>query len=222
MEEYLNLKKYILDLSGSGKLTILEILLTLFVSFLLSMFIYFVYHKSFRGVVYSHNYNLTFVLITMITTLIIMTIRTNVILSLGMVGALSIVRFRTAVKDPLDVAYMFWAIAVGIATGAELFLLSIVGSVIFGLIVFILSRRKIKAMSYLLIIHYQEEASDEVRMRLRRLKYILKSKTVHKDITELTVETRLKDDNTAFVGELSAIQGVQDVALVSYNGDYST
>lgn len=211
-----------MGLSISGSISIMNALLSLFISFAIGMFIYFVYHKCFRGVMYNHNYSITFVLITMITSLVIMTISTNIVLSLGMVGALSIVRFRTAVKDPLDVAYMFWAIAAGITTGAFLYSLAIIGSVIFGIVIFILSRKKIRSNAYLLVIHYQEEASEPVLIKLRKLKYILKSKTVRNDVTELTVEMKLKNNNTAFVGELSALQGVIDVSLVSYNGDYAS
>ncbi|WP_237728571.1 DUF4956 domain-containing protein [Paenibacillus sp. OSY-SE] len=150
-----------------------------------------------------------------------MTISTNIVLSLGMVGALSIVRFRTAVKDPMDIVYMFWAISVGIANGAEIYPVSVFGSLAVGAAIFWLSRRKVRDAPYLLIVKYEEPAQDEVLSRLRKLKYVLKSKTVHKQMTEMTVETRLRDDNTAFVNELSGVVGVRDVMLVSYNGDYA-
>ncbi|GIP33759.1 DUF4956 domain-containing protein [Paenibacillus sp. J2TS4] len=225
MDQHMNFsdffKKSVLQLEAFNKVSWVDIFWGLLTSFLIGMFIYWIYRKCFRGVVYSHSYNVTFVLMTMITTLIIMTISTNIVLSLGMVGALSIVRFRTAVKDPMDIVYMFWAISVGIANGAQIYPISIIGSLAVGIVIFWLSRRKIKDSPYLLIIKYEEKAQDDVLVRLRKQHYVLKSKTVNKHLTEMTVETRLRDDNTAFVNELSNIAGVQDVMLVSYNGDYA-
>lgn len=214
-------KKSIIEMDAFKQVSILEIALGLVISFVLGMFIYWTYYKTFRGVVYSHNYNITFIIMTMLTTIIIMTISTNIVLSLGMVGALSIVRFRTAVKDPLDIMYMFWAISVGIATGAKIYPIAIIGSIAVSAVLFLMSNRKRKDSPYLLIINYEERASDEVRAILRRMKHVLKSKTVRKDQTEMTVEMRLRDDNTAFVSELSAVDGVKDAVLVSYNGDYA-
>jgi len=215
------IKKSVLQFDAFNKVSLIEIFFGLLISFLIGMFIYFVYRKCFRGVVYSHNYNITFVLMTMITALVIMTISTNIVLSLGMVGALSIVRFRTAVKDPIDITYMFWAISAGIATGAKIYPLSIIGSLIVGGVIFLLSRKRDKDAPYLLVIHYNEAADENVKTRLRKMHHVLKSKTVRKDMTEMTVEIRLRDDNTAFVNELSEIEGVVDAVLVSYNGDYA-
>ncbi|MCQ6562652.1 DUF4956 domain-containing protein [Paenibacillus mendelii] len=195
--------------------------LGLLCSFVIGMFIYWIYRKSFRGVVYSYNYNVSFVLMAVITSLIIMTISTNIVLSLGMVGALSIVRFRTAVKDPLDIVYMFWAISAGIASGAKMYPLALFGSLVIGLIVMWLSKRKIKEQAYLLIIRHSEAATDEIRIQLRKLDSRLKSKTVRKDFTEVTVEVMLRDDNTSFVHTISNIEGVHDASLVNYTGDYA-
>lgn len=215
------IKKSVLNLESFQQASVVQIIIGLVLAFALGMFIYWTYYKTFRGVVYSHNYNITFVIMTMLTTLIIMTISTNIVLSLGMVGALSIVRFRTAVKDPLDIMFMFWAIAVGIATGAEMYPLAVIGSIATSAALFYLSRRRKIGAPYLVIIQFEEKAGDEVKIALRKLKYVLKSKTVRKQMTEMTVEIRLREDNTAFVNELSAIDGVQDVVLVSYNGDYA-
>jgi len=157
----------------------------------------------------------------MITTLIIMTISTNIVLSLGMVGALSIVRFRTAVKDPLDIVYMFWAISVGIAVGASMYPLAIIGSLAFAGTLAWLSRKKIKGETFILVIHYSHEAQDEVRRTLDKLKAKLKSKTVRRGLIEMTVEIRLADDNTAFMNILDNIEGVHDCSLVNYTGDYA-
>ncbi|MDW0113069.1 MULTISPECIES: DUF4956 domain-containing protein [Sporosarcina] len=214
-------KNSVLKLEAFRTVSYFDMFFGLLFAFLIGMFIYWIYRKSFRGVVYSYNYNISFVLLTMITALVIMTISTNIILSLGMVGALSIVRFRTAVKDPLDIVYMFWSLAAGIACGARIYPLAVGGSLVIGLVVFWLSKHKIREQSFLLIIRHTEEAEVKLRTELMKLKTKLKSKTVRKGFTELTVEIRLKDDNTAFVQAIGDIEGVNDVSLVQYTGDYA-
>ncbi len=214
-------KKSVMNLDAFNSVSYIDLVFGLGSAFLIGLFIFFIYKKTFRGVVYSYNYNVTFVLMTMITALIIMTISTNIVLSLGMVGALSIVRFRTAVKDPLDIVYMFWAISVGIASGAKLYPVALFGSLVIGAVLIWLSRRKIREQPYLLIIRHTDEAAIPLRLLLRKMEYQLKSKTVRKGYTELTVEMRLRDDNTAFVTEISAIDGVEDVSLINYSGDYA-
>ena len=215
------IKQSVLKLEAFRAISYVDMVLGLLFAFLIGMFIYWIYRKSFRGVVYSYNYNVSFVLMTMITALIIMTISTNIVLSLGMVGALSIVRFRTAVKDPLDIVYMFWAISAGIACGAKIYPLAIGGSIIIGLVLMLLSRRKVREQTFLLIIRHTDEAVSDLRVELNKLKTRLKSKTVRKGFTELTVEISLRDDNTSFVQNLSEINGVNDVSLVNYTGDYA-
>jgi len=138
-----------------------------------------------------------------------------------MVGALSIVRFRTAVKDPLDIVYMFWAIAAGISTGAKMYPLALFGSLAVGLTIAWLSKRKTKQQSFLLIIRHMDEATDDLRTQLRKLDSKLKSKTVRKDFTELTVEVSLRDDNTAFMKVINNIDGVMECSLINYTGDYA-
>lgn len=214
-------KKSVLNLESFNSVSVVDIFWGLLVALAVGLFIYFVYRKCFRGVVYSHNYNVTFVLMTIITALIIMTISTNIVLSLGMVGALSIVRFRTAVKDPMDIIYMFWAVSAGIAAGAKIYAVAMIGSLVVGAVIWWLSRRKEAAPPYLIVLHYEEQAEEEVKRVVRKLNAVLKSKTVRKGMAELTVEIRLRNDNTSFIGELSGIAGVTDVALVSYNGEYS-
>lgn len=216
------IKKSFLNMDSFNSVTILEIFFGTFASFLVGLFIYYVYKKSFRSVVYSHNFNVTLVLMTMITSLVIMTISTNIVLSLGMVGALSIVRFRTAIKDPLDIVFLFWAIASGIAIGAGIYPVAMIGSIFVALAVLFLSKNKWKDTTYLLIIHYDETANDQVKAHLVRLKYELKSKVVRNNITELTVKIKLKVDNTAFVHKISSVEGVKDVSLVQYSGDYAS
>lgn len=215
------IKKSVLHLEAFRSVSYIDVLLGLACSFAIGMFIYWVYKKYFRGVVYSYNYNVSFVLMTMITSVIIMTISTNIVLSLGMVGALSIVRFRTAVKDPLDIVYMFWAISAGIAAGAKMYPLAIIGSLAFGLTIAWLSKKKTKHEAYLLIIRHTEEATDDLRVLLRKLQTTLKSKSVKSGFTELTVEIRLTDDNTAFMKTIDQMEGVQSCSLVNYTGDYA-
>jgi uncharacterized membrane protein YhiD involved in acid resistance len=214
-------KKSVLTLDSFTTVSYYEIVVGLILSFLVGMFIYITYKKCFRGVVYSYNYNVSFVLITMITTVIIMTISTNIVLSLGMVGALSIVRFRTAVKDPLDIAYMFWAISAGIAIGASMYPLAIIGSIAFALTLFWLSRKKVSGDIYLLIIQHYDGATDDVRKIVGQLKGKLKSKSIRRGLIEMTIEVRLTDDNTAFMSALNAVEGVEATSLVNYTGDYA-
>lgn len=215
------IKKSVLTLESFRTVSYYEAIISLALSFAIGMFIYAIYRKTFRGVVYSYNYNVSFVLMTMITTLIIMTISTNIVLSLGMVGALSIVRFRTAVKDPLDIVYMFWAISAGIATGAKIYPLAAGGSLIIGIVIIWMSKRKIREEAYLLIIRHTDEAASDLRTELRKLGGKLKSKNVRKNYTEVTYEIKLADDNTAFLQKIIAIGGVSDASLVNYTGDYA-
>ncbi|GIO12902.1 DUF4956 domain-containing protein [Cohnella xylanilytica] len=215
------IKKSVLNLEAFRSLSYVDLLWGLLIALLVGLFIYWVYRKCYRGVVYSHNYNMTFVLMTIITALIIMTISTNIVLSLGMVGALSIVRFRTAVKDPMDIVYMFWAISAGIAAGAKIYPVAVGGSLVVGAVIWWLSRRKENGLPYLLIVHYDEKAEDEVKRRIRKIHSVLKSKTIKKSGIELTVEIKMQGDNLSLMNELSAVDGVQDVVVVSYNGDYA-
>lgn len=215
------IKKSVLSLESFSTVSYIDIVLGLLCSFLIGIFIYWTYKSCFRGVVYSYNYNSSFVLMTMITAAIIMTISTNIVLSLGMVGALSIVRFRTAVKDPLDIVYMFWAISAGIASGAGMYPIAIIGSLAFAVTLFWLSKKKIRGETYILVIHFAAEANDDIRKTLNKLNTKLKSKTLRKGLIEMTVEIRLTDDNTAFMTILDNIEGVHDCSLVSYTGDYA-
>ncbi len=221
MDERITFRNFMDTISNLEKVTLVDAAFSLFVALLIGLFIYYIYQKCFRGVVYNHSFNVTLVLMAMITSMIIMTISTNIILSLGMVGALSIVRFRTAIKDPLDITFAFWAISAGIAVGAKIYLIAILGSFILGLTVYILARYKIRGQAYLLIVHFTEEADYAVNYHITRLKHTLKSRTIRKDHTELVVEMKIKDDNTDFVKELATIEGVNDVSLVSYSGDYA-
>lgn len=215
------IKKSALSLDSFTSVSYIEILLGLACSFAIGMFIYWTYKRCFRGVVYSYNYNVSFVLMTMITTIIIMTISTNIVLSLGMVGALSIVRFRTAVKDPLDIVYMFWAISAGIAIGAGMYPIAILGSLAFSATLAWLSKKKTRGETYILVVHHSAEATDDLRKTFAKLNTKLKSKTIRNGMTEITVEIRLVDDNTSFMNLINEISGVHSCSLVNYTGDYA-
>ncbi|EJL31337.1 DUF4956 domain-containing protein [Brevibacillus sp. BC25] len=215
------IKKSVLKMDQFASISIIDTIIGLVLSGLIGLFIYYIYKKTFRGVVYTHTFNITLVAMAMLTCLIIMTISTNIVLSLGMVGALSIVRFRTAIKDPLDIVFMFWSISVGIATGAGVYPVSVLGSLVVAAVIVVLSKRQMKDVAYLLIINYYDQANDGVKYQLNKLKYVLKSKTVHKEMVELIVEVKIKGDNTAFVQDISEVEGVKNVSLVSYDGDYA-
>lgn len=214
-------KKSFTEMSGFFVSSFRDMAIGMAISLLLGLFIFWMYKKTTRAVVYSHSFNVSLILLTMITCLVILTISSNVLLSLGMVGALSIVRFRTAIKDPFDVIFMFWAIAVGITAGAGFYTLATFGSAFIGAVVYLMTLQRSRVNVYLLVMRYEEEAADEVKQQIRKMKYALKSKIVKDKTTELTVELKLKGDNTAFVQKLSEINGMKDVSLVQYNGDYA-
>jgi hypothetical protein len=199
-------------------LTIDRVLLSLIVSFIVALFIFFMYRKCFSGVIYTRHFNIGLVLVSLVVTLVILPISSSLALSLGMVGALSIVRFRTAIKDPIDVVFMFWAIAVGIISGAGLYMVAIVGSPIIGLFLFVLSRANLRTSDpYLLVIHYTTDAEVAVQKALPENK--LRSRTVSSAGVELMLEVRMKSKDASKVDELLKIKGVKDAALVSYNAD---
>lgn len=209
--------------TSTQDLTLGRILVTLGLAFAIGLFIYFVYKRTFRGVLYSRSFNLSLVAITQITALVIMAVTSNIILSLGMVGALSIVRFRTAIKDPMDLVFLFWALGIGIVTGAGLHVLAITGSLIVGLMLFLLSRTPVSDTPYLLVVQASSETADAaVRAILAGAKYrfSLKSKTISPAGVEATYELRLKEGGAGLVGEIAGINGVENAVLIAYNGDY--
>lgn len=215
------LKKSVVQSSFLGSFSINDIVAVMLVTLIISMFMFMIYKKSFSGNIYNHNFNVSLVLMALITSEIIMTISSNLVLSLGMVGALSIVRFRTAVKEPLDIVFMFWAIAIGITTGAKLYTLSIVSSLMIGLIIIILLRYRNTNNVYLLILQYEDLTNEDLQKELSKLNYKIKSKTISMGLVELTLEVKLMGTNTTFAEEMSAIDGVKNVSLVSYNGDFA-
>jgi len=204
--------------------SMLDTLIALVLAFALGLFIHFIYKKTFRGVMYSFSFGVSLMAMTLITTLIIMAISSNVILSLGMVGALSIVRFRTAVKEPIDICFVFWAITVGIVLGAGLLPLAVFGSLFIGIILLVFVNYKNLDNPYILVLNC---SSDEGENRVMEYikhnfkSYMIKSKTITGgSAIELTVEIRLRDASARFVNEISNLIGVNSVVLVSYNGEY--
>jgi uncharacterized membrane protein YhiD involved in acid resistance len=208
----------------TADLSVMSIAYTLLFSFGLGLFIFLVYRVSYKGVMYSKTFNVTLIAMSMITSSIIMAITTNIILSLGMVGALSIVRFRTAIKDPIDVAYLFWAIGMGIVSGAGLWMLALMSSVVIGIILFVFSKISDVKSPYLLVISYQTEETNDLVFRLiesEAKRYRLKSKVFNSDNYELTVEIRQRRKTASLVNKIGEISNVQSVALLGYDGDFA-
>lgn len=210
-------------LENISSVSILDMLLALALSFGIGLFIFLVYKKTYQGVMYSSSFGVTLVALTMITTLVILAVTSNVVLSLGMVGALSIVRFRTAIKEPLDIAFLFWAIVAGIVLAAGLIPLAVIGSVIIGVILLVFVNKKSHVNPYIVVLscenHESEvRATEFLKQNVNRC--VVKSKTARKNSIELNLEIRLKDDNTDFINALSETEGVTSAVLVSYNGDY--
>ena len=210
-------------LENITSVSVLDMLVSIVLAFGMGMFIFLVYKKTYSGVMYSASFGTTLVALTMITTVVILAVTSNVVLSLGMVGALSIVRFRTAIKEPLDIAFLFWSIAVGIVLAAGMIPLAVVGSVVIGIILLIFVNRKSQSNPYIVVLrcnNHDSETKAKAFLNGKTERCIIKSKTAQKGMVEVNMEIRLKDDNTDFVNELAAMDGVQSAVLVSYNGDY--
>lgn len=210
-------------LENITSVSILDMAIALVLAFGLGIFIFLVYKKTYSGVMYSSSFGTTLVALTMITTVVILAVTSNVVLSLGMVGALSIVRFRTAIKEPLDIAFLFWSIAVGIVLAAGMIPFAVIGSVIIGVILLVFVNRSSSKNPYIVVIRcdgHDSETKAKNYLDDKTEKCAVKSKTAQKDSVELNLEVRLKDDNTDFVNEIANIKGVNSAVLVSYNGDY--
>ncbi len=202
---------------------ILDMAIALILAFGIGLFIFFVYKKTYSGVMYSSGFGVTLIALTMITTVVILAVTSNVVLSLGMVGALSIVRFRTAIKEPLDIAFLFWAITAGIVLAAGMIPLAIAGSTAIGAILLIFVNKKSHFNPYIIVVscdcHETEKSVKEFLDKNTR-RCVIKSKSAQKGNIELNFEIRLPDDNTDFVNTLSDMKGVESAVLVSYNGEY--
>lgn len=210
-------------LENITSVSLLDMVLSLVLAFGIGMFIFLIYKKTFSGVMYSAGFGITLVALTMITTLVILAVTSNVVLSLGMVGALSIVRFRTAIKEPMDIAFLFWSIAVGIVLAAGMIPLAVFGSVVIGIVLLVFANRKSHFHPYIVVLRCQNHDSEQQAtafLQKQVQRFVVKSKTAQKGAIELNIEVRMKDDNTDFVNILSEMNGVSSAVLVSYNGDY--
>ena len=210
-------------LENVTSVSLLDMILALALAFGMGVFIFLVYKKTYTGVQYSSSFGVTLIALTMITTLVILAVTSNVVLSLGMVGALSIVRFRTAIKEPLDIAFLFWSIAVGIVLAAGLIPLAVIGSVVIGIILLVFVNRKPQGQPYILVLRcdgYDSETAARAYLDKMTRRCAVKSKTAQAGSVELNLEVSLKDGNTDFVNILSQMEGVRSAVLVSYHGDY--
>ncbi len=210
-------------LENTTNISALSIGITLVLAFIIGVFIFQVYKKTYQSVVYTKSFNISLVMMTMVTALVILAVTSNVVLSLGMVGALSIVRFRSAIKDPMDIVFMFWSIASGIITGAGFYLLAIAGSLVVGIIIYMLTKNVKQETPYMLLVSFGDETAelqilDKIKVTVP--KYLVRSKTVDKQGTELTVELRIRNGETTFINEINQIKSVSNAMLVSSN-EYS-
>ena len=210
-------------LENVDSVSIVDMALAMILAFGIGLFIFLIYKKTFSGVMYSSSFGVTLVALTMITTLVILAVTSNIVLSLGMVGALSIVRFRTAIKEPLDIAFLFWAIAEGIVLAAGMIALAVFGGVFIGAVLLLFVNKKSYVNPYIVVLscvnqESERKALDFLKQEVSRC--IVKSKTVQRSMVEVTAEIRMKGENTEFINTLSGMDGVKSAVLVSYNGDY--
>lgn len=221
MEKLIN--QDIFNLFNSQNITIASIIFNMLTVFLLSLIILFVYKRSYQTTVYNHSFAISLPLVAMVTSIIILSVSSNIILSFGMVGALSIVRFRTALKNPFDTVFMFWSIGLGITSGAGLLFVALVSTVIIAITIYLLVSLEIIISSYFLII--RADNYDNEAMILNKVKgiygsYHLRNKTVKETQLDLTLEVRSKEDKYLLVNKINEISGVKSVILLSHKGDY--
>lgn len=214
------IKSKVLEQFGSGGIVLTDALIAIIFSVLIGIVIYLVYKHTFKGVVYSSNFNFSLILMTVITAVIIITIQSNLVLSLGMVGALSIVRFRAAVKDPVDIMYLFWAISMGIITGAGQFAFGIIACAVITVLCFIMYFFKDKTTVYLMIVKYSPAASEKVTAKIKENGAKLRNKTASNEKIEVTLELTQKQITDDLVESFMKIEGVTGAVLVNYNGEY--
>lgn len=215
------IKKSILESGAFDGANITSIALGLVTALLMGAVIYVVYSKFYVGVIYSRSFAITLVGMTILTTMVTLAISTNIVISLGMVGALSIVRFRTAVKDPLDLLYLFWAITTGITAGAGMYMLVVLTAVVMIAMIALFYHHQQKGRIYILVVRYtSQEAGDDVIRAFGKMKYFIKSKTDRKEKTEMAVEVFCKNNDLFFMDKIRTIDGVEDATLIQYNGEY--
>ena len=201
---------------------LLPVVLSLVIALVMGLLIYYIYGKMFRGVVYNHKFSVTLAMMTVLSSMITLAISSNIALSLGMVGALSIVRDRTAIKDPMDIMYLFWAVGTGIAVGAKQHYLAVLGALAVIASLFLLNQKKITNKIYIFLVHYTGENLDsDVERILQNWRYQIKSKTVRQNDIELAIEIAVKNDNTSFMDEVKSLPSVKDITLIQYDGEYN-
>ena len=215
------IKKSILESGVFDGVSITNSALGLLTALIMGAVIYFVYRKFYTGVIYSRSFAITLVGMTVLTAMVTLAISTNIVISLGMVGALSIVRFRTAVKDPLDLLYLFWAITTGITSGAGMYTLVVVAAVVMTAMIALFYLKQQNGKIYILVVHYTgDRAGDDIIRALGKIRYFIKSKTLRKEKTEMAIEVFCKNNDTFFMEKIRAIDGVEDSTLIQYNGEY--
>lgn len=215
------IKNSILESGVFAQFNVAKVVVALAAALLMGFVIYQVYKRFYTGVIYSRSFAATLVGMTVLTCMVTLAISTNIVISLGMVGALSIVRYRTAVKDPMDLLYLFWAITTGITTGAGMYALAAAAAVIMIVMIFVMYHRQQSGQIYIVVIHYiGEETGDKILMAFGKLKYFIKSKTMRGEKTELAVEVFVRKNDTLFQERISALEGVEDVTMIQYNGEY--
>ena len=210
-------------LENMTSVSLVDMVITLALAFGVGLFIFLVYKKTYSGVMYSSSFGGTLIAMTMITSMTILAVTSNVVLSLGMVGALSIVRFRTAIKEPMDIAFLFWSIAVGIVLAAGMIPLAVFGSVVIGIVMLLFVNRKAVHNPYIAVISVRDAAAEKKAVEYLNKnveKAVVKSKTAQSGNIELNYEVRLIKESTEFITALSEMEGVNSAVLVSYNGDY--
>ena len=210
-------------LASVTEFSAVDTLIGMVFALVIGLFIFLIYKKTFSGIMYSTGFAMALVGLSMVTTLVIMAVTSNVVLSLGMVGALSIVRFRASIKEPMEIVFLFWSLAVGIIIGAGMIPLAVIGSVIIGIIFLLFTSKKTQNMPYILIVNCDGEKAEKGALELIKSsvnKYIVKSKTVNAAGIELTAEIRVKDTATDFVNRVNEVEGVSGVTLVTFNGEY--
>lgn len=211
-------------LENFNAVPLFDMVLAMLLSFVLGLFIFYVYKKNYSGIMYSSSFGLTLIALSMITALIILAVTSNIVLSLGMVGALSIVRFRTAIKEASDIAFLFWSIVVGIVIAAGLIPLALFGSLLIGAVMLFFSTRSHDDQPYILVVHVDNQEHETQIQELISSsvkKQAIKSKSVSAHQIELNYEVILNNDDTSFINVLSSEPGVLYCVLVSYNGDYT-
>ena len=210
-------------LESVTEFSVIDTMIGMVFALVIGLFIFMIYKKTFSGIMYSTGFAMSLIGLSLVTTLVIMAVTSNVVLSLGMVGALSIVRFRAAIKEPMEIVFLFWSLAVGIVIGAGMIPLAVIGSVIIGVILVLFGNRKCMSVPYILIVNCANDKAEEQAKELVKKsvdKFLVKAKTVNTSGIELTAEVRVKDDSTSFVNRVNELEGVSGVTLVSYNGEY--